>query len=228
MRQQQHVWELEHSNGHTLPTMANTEPASGVVLFLEFLYKNNCSVGKAVDIGSGKGRNAVYMAKEGFEVVGLEYIAFARKCAEQLAVINNVSKKVKFLNANIDEPWQFGDACFDIAIDSFSSIDIETKHGREVYRDEMYRTLKPGGYALVTVCSADDEWESERIAHHPGPEPNSTIWPENGKFQKNYTESELKDFYSIFTVCELRIIKKPAYKLGREGTATNFWVVLQK
>ena len=92
----------------------------------------------------------------------------------------------------------------------------------------MYRTLKHGGYALVTVCSVDDEWERELLANHPGPEPNSTIWPSNGKFQKDYSEEELREFYEMFTVHELKTIQKPAHKLRRDGTATNFWLVIQK
>lgn len=93
---------------------------------------------------------------------------------------------------------------------------------------EMLRTLKPGGYALVNVCSADDEWEKELIANHPGPEPNSTIWPQNGKFQKDYTEEELRETYEDFEIMELRKISKPAFKLGRDGIATNLWLVLRK
>jgi hypothetical protein len=70
--------------------------------------------------------------------------------------------------AAVDTDWDIEDDFFDIALDSFSSIDIETREGREKCRDEMYRTLKPGSYALVTVCSADDEWGKELIASHPG------------------------------------------------------------
>ena len=107
-------------------------------------------------------------------------------------------------------------------------IDIETKVGREKCRDEMYRTLKPGGYALATVCSIDDEWEKELIANYPGPEVNSTIWPQNGKFQKDYDEAELREFYKMFDVVELQTISKPGFKLGRNGTVTNLWAVLRK
>ena len=176
MRKQQQIWHDEHTNQGTLPTMANIEPASGVVQFIDWLKLQNVALaGKAVDID-----------------------------------------------------WQIDDNFFDLAIDSFSSIDIETKLGRERCRDEMYRTLKPGGYALVTVCSAEDEWEKELIASHPGPEPNSTIWPQNGKFQKDYDETELREFYKTFDIVELKRISKPAFKLGRDGTATNLWVVLRK
>jgi len=230
MRKQQDIWRIEHTNSATLPTMANTAPASGVVAFLDWVKKNTHipNTARVVDIGCGQGRHAVYLAEQGYDVDALDYIEFARLRTRQLAQARNVAAKVKIHDADIDKIWPFSDNSFDLAIDSFSSIDIETKSGREMCRDEMYRTLKPGGYVLVSVCSADDEWESEMIAKHPGPEPNSTYWPTNGKFQKDYTKEELIDFYSIFSLCELRAVKKPAYKLGRHGTATNFWLVLTK
>jgi len=208
--------------------MANTEPASGVVLFLEWLKNIKLTGGVAVDIGSGKGRNSIFLAQNGYAVTGLEYIEFARQCSEELSRLNNVSDKTIFLDACIDEVWPLADESFDIAIDSFSSIDIETKLGRIQCRNEIYRTLKPGGYALVTVCSAEDEWERELIAKHPGPEPNSTIWPQNEKFQKDYSEKELKSFYDMIEVCDFKVIRKPAHKLGRDGTATNLWLVIRK
>lgn len=209
--------------------MANVEPASGVMLFTDWLKEHGVPLsGKAVDIGAGKGRNSVHLAKLGFEVWALEYIEPAIAAAKQLAVSSDVTDKIHFELAEVDTTWQFEGNFFDVAVDSFSSIDIETRQGREKCRDEMYRTLKPGGYALVTVCSADDEWEKELIANHPGPEPNSTLWPQNGKFQKDYDEAELREFYKAFEVVELQKISKPAFKLGREGMATNFWMVLRK
>lgn len=209
--------------------MANVEPASGIVLFTDWLKEHGVALsGTAVDIGAGKGRNSVHLAKLGFTVTALEYIEPAITAAKELADKNGVADKISFNLTEVDKAWDIASDSFDVAVDSFSSIDIETKQGRETCRDEMYRTLKPGGYALVTVCSADDEWEKELIANHPGEEQNSTIWPQNGKFQKDYDEAELRDFYKSFEVVELQKISKPAFKLGREGTATNLWVVLRK
>ena len=229
MRKQQQIWHDEHINQGTLPTMANTEPASGVVLFTDWLKSSAVPLaGNAVDIGCGKGRNSIHLALLGFEVWALEYIEPAISVAKQLAENRGVTDKIHFQLAEVDTTWEIDDNFFDVAVDSFSSIDIETKAGREVCRDQMFRTLKPGGYALVTVCSADDEWEKELIAKHPGAEPNSTIWIQNGKFQKDYDEDELREFYKDFEVVELKKISKPAFKLGRDGTATNLWAVLRK
>lgn len=229
MRQQQQIWLKEHTEQTTLPTMANVEPASGVVQFVDYLKEQGITLsGKAVDVGAGKGRNSVYLASLGYEGWALEYIEPAIEAGRQLAETRKVADKIHFELTEMDKPWDIEDNFFDLAVDSFSSIDIETREGRETCRDEMYRTLKPGGYMLVTVCSADDEWESELMAKHPGPEPHSTVWPQNGKFQKNYDEAELRDFYKQFEVIELKKISKPAFKLGREGTATNLWLVLRK
>ena len=91
----------------------------------------------------------------------------------------------------------------------------------------MFRTLKPGGHAFVVVNSVKDEIESELLKTSPGPEKNSVYWP-SGKFEKDYDEDELREFYKEFKIVEFREIVKPAVKLGRNYTATNYWVFLQK
>ncbi|MFZ1301245.1 MAG: class I SAM-dependent methyltransferase [Candidatus Microsaccharimonas sp.] len=229
MRKQQQIWHDEHANIGTLPPMANTEPSKGVVNFTDYLAEQSVNLfGRAVDIGSGKGRNSIHLAKLGFEVWGLEYIESAIEIYRKLAEANGVEGRIHFELAEIDKHWEFKDDFFDVAVDSFSSIDIETKEGREIYRDEMHRTLKQGGYALVGVCSADDDWEKELIKNHPGPEKNSTLWPQNGKFQKDYDEEELREFYNIFEIVELKKTSGPVVKLGRKGIATNLWLILRK
>lgn len=147
---------------------------------------------------------------------------------KKLAHAAGVDASIHFEHAETDKPWRFADGFFDFALDSYASIDIETREGRTIYRDEMLRTLKPGGYALVTVVAAEDEIEQELIANNPGPEPNSVIWPQNGKFQKNYDEAELRQFYKDFEIVELEKLAKPAFKLGRQYQAVNFRVILKK
>jgi len=66
------------------------------------------------------------------------------------------------------------------------------------------------------------------ILNSPGKEINSTYWTNTGKFQKNYDENELREFYSSFEIIELKEIKKISFKLGRQYEATNFWLLLRK
>ncbi|HWB39037.1 MAG TPA: class I SAM-dependent methyltransferase, partial [Candidatus Saccharimonadales bacterium] len=205
MRKQQQIWLNEHESQDTLPALAESEPSSTVIQFVEYLKQQNIQIkGSAIDIGCGRGRNAVYLAVQGFEVYAVDYIEPALEAAQVLANTKGQTGRINFEAAEIDQVWPFADNFFEVAIDCFSSIDIETKTGREIYRDELLRTLKPGGYAMVAVVSADDEFEKQA---NPGSEPNSVIWPENGKFQKNYDEKELREFYKGFKILKLNKVR---------------------
>lgn len=229
MRTQQQVWEREHSKDNSIPSLSLSKPSSLVVSFIDYLKKQNFPInGKAIDIGCGKGRNSIFLAKKSFDVYAVDYIKEAVEITKRQAIKNGVVNRIHLFNQEIDNFWRFPDNFFDIAIDSFSSIDIETAGGRKIYKQELYRTLKPNGYALVTVVSVHDEIEKEMLKQHPGKEKNSTIWPQNNKFQKDYDEEELKEFYKDFKIVELKEIKKPAEKLSRKYIATNYWIVLQK
>ncbi len=225
MRKQQQIWHKEHLEAQGFPSYVKPEPSGMVVMFLDYLKSTGVPLrGNLVDIGCGKGRNSIYTAEEGFEVFAVDYIKEALDYAEKQS--KNING-IHFLRAAIDEPWPFEDNFFDIAIDCFSSIDIETKEGREMYKTEMFRTLKPGGLAMVAVVSAEDEFEREVILKNPGLEPNSALW-ENGKFQKDYSEEELCEFYKEFKIEKLELIQKPAEKMGRKFLASNYFVILKK
>lgn len=232
MRKQQQIWQKEHEEGELIPSetkkSSSSEPSSYVVKLVAFLRESGIPLrGNVVDIGAGKGRNTIYLAKQGFDLYALDYIQSA------IDHISSVSKQEKLstihaICAPIDEPWPFPNNFFDFAIDCFSSIDIETIKGREVYRNEMFRTLKQGGYALVVVVASDDAFESQMIRQHPGSEKNSSIWPKTGKFQKNYDEDDLRAFYSSFEIIRLEKLTKNAHKMGRDFIATNYWLLLRK
>jgi SAM-dependent methyltransferase len=229
MRKQQQIWEQEYQTAATLPALSrDLEPSSAVLYFTDYLKTNNILPPKNIlDIGSGAGRNALHFAKMGFDVIGMEFITDAINLSEKRAAEQNLSERIKMYQMLIDDTWPFEDRFFDMAIDCFSSIDIETKEGREIYKNELFRTLQPQGYALISVVSTEDDWEKELLTTSPGNEKNSTIWP-SGKFQKNYDENELREFYKNFTIIDLKKISKPAKKLGKDYMATNFWMIVQK
>lgn len=233
MRQQQQIWQNEHDEAKQLPSemkkSSTVKPSGYVEQFADFLKQNSIvPPAKAIDIGAGKGRNAIYLAKLGFAVTAIDYIKSAIDHIQNIAEELDLRKSVHGICTPADAPWPFPDNYFDVAVDCFASIDIETKQGREIYRGELLRTLKQGGYALVVVVSTEDEIESELLRESPGQEKNSTTWPQSGKFQKDYDEPELREFYSNFEILELRKIQKPAHKLGRDFIATNFVLILRK
>lgn len=224
------VWEQEWSSEKmkTVPGHAANIPSDEIVLFRGYLIALGIKPPqKIIDIGSGKGRNSIYLAKEGFEVYGCEYIKSAIHYSQAQSRKEHVQNLTHFNLIDLSKPWKFKDGFFDIAIDSLTSVGLRKKD-REFCLDEMYRTLKPTGIALIRVVSADDELEMELMKNNPGPEPNSSIWPDSGKFQKNFTKDEILKFYKQFEILALEKRTKPAFKVGKNFIATNWWIVLKK
>lgn len=228
MRKQQQIWQQEHTTGKQIPGIATDIPSTGMFQFTEFLKGNGVKIkSKILDIGSGKGRNSIYLAQRDYMVYCIDYIESAINTIKFAAQQLRLSHKMNFTVGEIDSAWSFEDNFFDAAIDCYSSIDIETKEGREMYKKELFRTLKPQAYALIMVVSNEDPIEKELTLISPGPEQNSTIWP-SGKFQKNYSEGELREFYKEFNIIDFQTIQKPAHKLERDYTAINYRMIIQK
>lgn len=229
MRAQQQIWKEEHKKPKFLPTLEYIEPSSGVRKFVSFLSGVKIMPPKKIlDIGCGKGRNAIYLARLGYDVYGLDYIQEAINFTKKSAKKNKLLTKIHLYTQDLGKKWPFKDNFFDLAVDCFASIDIETLKDRKKYKSELFRTLKFGGYALVMVVSTKDDIEREFLKTNPGPEKNSTIWPGSGKFQKDYDENELREFYKEFRIVALEEKSKTAFKLDKNFIATNYWLVLQK
>jgi len=222
------IWEKEwvSVNMETVPSHASDTPSDEIILFKDYMIALGIKPPKTIiDIGSGKGRNSLYLAKEGFEVYGMEYIESAVRYARRKAKHQNVESLAHFLHSDVSKPWKFNNNLFDIAIDSLTTVGLLEKE-RIFCRNEMHRKLKKGGLALIRVVSSDDKLEKELMNANPGPEPNSSIWPKTGKFQRNFSESELREFYKMFDILTLEKLYKKATKIGRQFTATNWWIQL--
>lgn len=102
----------------------------------------------ALDIGCGAGREALFLAEAGYEVIGVDISEEALSIAKE---------RSQAAGLNID--WRVGDA-LDIPADS-NSVDFLNDRGcfhiicesdREAYAKEIYRILKPGGTFLLRGC----------------------------------------------------------------------------
>jgi SAM-dependent methyltransferase len=230
---QKKYWRLAHQSGNALPNelkqvVGAYEPSSYIEMWVAWLAEHGTTLsGRMVDVGAGKGRNALYFASLGCDVYAIENSPAAVKALQRNAEAAGLEELVRPYAVSADEHWPFADEVFDFALDCFTSIDIETAHGRAGLRHELLRTMRPGAIGLVVVVSADDEFERELMAAAPGHEVHSSIWPD-GKYQKNFTEKELREAYADFDILECRTVTRQAEKLGRKFTATNLWMVIKK
>jgi len=119
-------------------------PSPAVPFFIRFLGSKGIRDGRLIDLGCGNGRNAVFFAKKGFEVHAVD------KSDEILADLD--LHGVMPHCHSVTDSWLFEDAFFDLAIDIFCYSSQE-ENQKKIYRSELARVLKSGGYFLLSVPS---------------------------------------------------------------------------
>lgn len=116
----------------------------------------NLKPGTALDIHMGQGRNAVYLASQGWQVTGFDFsqegIAAAREDARQAGVP---------LNAIVTrhEDFEFGIRRWDLIVMSYTWIPLEAR-----WIERITRSLKPGGVIVF-----------EHLMEQSGSE-NAAVW----------------------------------------------------
>lgn len=112
-------------------------------------YFTENGVKTILDLGCGAGRNALFLAKKGFIVWGID------NAEEGLAIIKDHAKK-----AQVDVTLTCGDIYTKLpypadsfeAVISIQVIQHNTRKQIEKTLTEISRILKPGGFLFITVC----------------------------------------------------------------------------
>jgi ubiquinone/menaquinone biosynthesis C-methylase UbiE len=104
---------------------------------------------RVVDLGCGPGVDAVFLARQGLTVIGVDLSAEALRRAEAWARLAEV--QAGFVRGNVlDVPLASGSA--DVVTDSFVFHNVRDE-ARPVYRDEVHRLLRPGGLFILSSFS---------------------------------------------------------------------------
>jgi len=99
---------------------------------------------RVLDVGCGEGRNSVWLAELGCEVVGLDVSPLALDKARRLAAERGVA--VQYVQTDIRH-WQWSPAQFDAVVCVF--IQFAEPEQRERLFDGFLTTLKPGGLLVL-------------------------------------------------------------------------------
>ncbi len=140
----------------------------GVHFLLQYLAGRGETIdGPIVDCGCGMGRNAIPLARDGYDVVGLEHSAVAlERLREQLGdetLAGDLNTRQHDLNEPLPVADEFAGAVLDItAVDNLVDASRRRRYGREVGR-----ILKPGGVAVVVTFARDDGYYGPWLADSP-------------------------------------------------------------
>jgi SAM-dependent methyltransferase len=224
--EQQKAWDEEHKNPTVLLQMDSNEPSGGVRKLFEFLDANSLPRARGIEMGCGKGRNVIWLAEQGIDMIGFDFAPSAIAEAKRRAMEAEASH-ASFEVADATKPWPWESNSFDLVVDCFASTDIESLEGRRFATSEMRRVLKPGGVLLAYLLSTDDEFHKGMIERSPAGERNAFLHP-TGKFEKTYDEQDIAETFSEFEIVAKERVKKTAEFGGREYACDHFWIVFRK
>lgn len=136
-----------------------TEPAAFLVAHAHLLEPGS----RALVVADGEGRNSVFLAEQGLEVVAMDAsavgVAKARKLADERGV------EVDFRIADI-MTWEWTPDAYDLVVAIF--IQFLTPQQQPPVFDGMQRTLRPGGRLLL------HGYRPEQVALGTGGPPDPT------------------------------------------------------
>jgi SAM-dependent methyltransferase len=135
------------------PFLANNTLPDKIVT--KFVKTHN--IKDAVEFGCGEGRNAIYLAKRGIDVVAIDSSEVAiRNAKDKTEGLNNV----RFICSNFLS-IDFEGRKYDLVIDSGMFHHL-APHRRLQYRELLKEIIKENGY-IVLLCFSADEGGAEEL-----------------------------------------------------------------
>jgi len=234
MKDTQKIWEEEYNEKKL---MTGLKPAKAFTQWVKQIIKEQSLRGmdyplrdlKVLDLGSGEGKNALYLAEMGAQVYGIEIARNAIETTLQRVAATQITAdsvgNVQVEQGSIGKKFKFEDDFFDLIIDVTASNSL-SKPERATYLLESFRVLQPNGQMFVrALCKDGDVNAKQLLQQYPGVEQDTYRIPDWNQLERVFTESDIRDLYSAyFTIKSLtKEIHYTTYA-GRKYKR-RFWVL---
>ena len=219
MTYHQEIWTAEHELKDTFTRIHSDKPSGPIPGFTDFLVEQGLKPTNTdvLDIGCGSGRNSRYLASRGFHVTGTDFVPEALTTA-----CERTEGEVQFTVVDLMQPLPFKGKQFGAIIDCTTTLCIPNP-GRDFAISEAHRVLTEGGYYLFYGVAPSD-----LVTRHPGPEPNSGLFPRTGMFEKQYPKEELLESYKAFGLVSFESVNVSDIIEGRETDHLMWIAIFQK
>lgn len=161
---------------------------------------------ECLTVGDGEGRNGVWLAQQGLDVLSVDYSATGMEKARQLAA----SRKVKLATECVDlTQWQWPVNEYDLVVAIFIHFSNELRP--QLHRN-MLAALKPGGLIIM------EAYDKGQLKYKTGGPPVEELLYSEAILKEDFAEAEL--LHGEQTIVELHEGKY------HEGTSSVLrWVV---
>lgn len=221
------AWEREYKNPKMITN--SDEPAVAFKDFVRWLKRKqefDFSGAVVLDLGSGTGKNAIYLAERGASVYGIELSKEAVKISKERAKKEGIA--ANFIEGSFGEKFDFPDEYFDLVLDVTSSNSLNEKE-REMYLKETARVLKSGGYFFVrALCKDGDKNANNLLKESPGKEYDTYFMKDLGLYERVFSKADFIEMYSKdFDILFLEKDSGYTSVSGRKFKR-NFWLAYLK
>lgn len=192
------LWDKEYTK-HDIASSFKGRLSHSVKFLLEFFEE--FSPESFLDLGCGNGRNALPLARMGYNVTGMDISKVALKQAKEKLKLESgeVQKKAKFVLGSMSQTLPFKDEEFDVVMD-ITSFDILVNAAEvEFHKNEVARVLKNNGYFLYYDMAEDDPYSLDLLAKSPDKDKNIIYTPAGIPF-KIYSEGDIAKIFSSFKI----------------------------
>jgi SAM-dependent methyltransferase len=153
---------------------------------------------RVLDLGSGTGRHTVFLARQGFEVYGLDLSASGLEQTQAWLAERGLSATLTL--GDVYAPLPYADDFFDAVI-SVQVIHHAPLNVIEQAVAEIERALRPGGLVFITVPTIKRQAEHfEEVA------PNTYLpldGEEKGLIHYFFSEAQMRQTFSHFDILDL-------------------------
>ncbi len=201
-------WEKYYSTLKKLPKRYKKLAAFVVEALPAFKHQG---IKFVLDLGCGAGRHTVCLAKNGFDVIGVDVSKSALRIAKGWVKKENLEEVALVQTTMTSIP--FRDNQFDAVI-GVSVIHHAVKKDIEATINEVYRILKRNGVLLANLASVSDPRCGEGEMVEPGTFRILEAFEEK-RFEELHhflTKEQISKLFSSFSKAEIELLgKKPHY-----------------
>lgn len=189
-------WDAEYKNPTHLKL--STKQSEDLEKFTRWVLRRKredvlSPTASVLDVGCGNGRNVIFL-NQSFGNKGIGYDI--SKAAVAQAVAASKGMPIKYTARSIAGKLDVEDNSQALVLDMMTSHFLTTEE-RAGLRDEIFRTLEPGGLLFMKTFLKDGDLHTKRlIEERPGTEDGSYIHPVMGVAEYVYSEEELVNFLS--------------------------------
>jgi SAM-dependent methyltransferase len=142
------------------------------------------AVGSALSIADGEGRNGVWLAQQGLDVLAVDFSPAALEKSRALAKERGVRLRTEVADVT---SWRWPEAAFDVVVAIFVQVVFPAE--RAVFFKNLKRALKPGGLLIM------QGYRTEQLTYRTGGPPEA---------ERLYTRALLQETFGDMAQLDIR------------------------